>query len=266
MKQYKILALLFAFAMIISSCEDTNESLVGSRGEAVVPTISDINPAFYTSDLAASYVAFTVDLDEGDSVDSAEVQVTFNGETAVLNTIDTFPATVTVTATDAMNALGLTESDVNIDDFFLCHVVTTKNGVSTRSSAAMKIFVTCEFDAALTEGSYHVISDDWAVEGDVTLTADPDNPYLIGISGLYEMEGGAANDNVLYLTVDPSNFSVSHETTNLGPEAPWGAYTNYYYGPVSGLYKSCTGSFEMTFAITVDEGSFGTYSFVFTKN
>lgn len=266
MKQYKLIAFLFSFALIISSCEDTNESLVGSRGVAVVPTIADINPAFYTSDLASSYVAFTVDLEEGDTVDSAEVQVTFNGETAVLQNIESFPSTVTITATDAMTALGLTESDVNIDDYFLCHVVTTKGGISTRSSAAIKIFVTCEFDSALTEGSYHVVSEGWEVEGDVTLTADPDNPYLIGISGLYEMEGGAPNDNVLYLTVNPSNFNVTHETTKLGSSAPWGQYTNYYYGPVSGLYKSCTGSFEMTFAITVDEGAFGNYSFVFTKN
>lgn len=266
MKQYKILTLLLALVTMISGCEDTNESLVGSRGVAIVPTIYDINPAFYTSDLESSYVAFTVDLEEGDNVDSAEVQVTFKGQTAVVQTIESFPATITLPALAAIEALGLSESDVAIDDFFLYHVVTTNEGKSTRSKAALKVFVTCEFDPILTEGSYHVVSADWEVEGDVTLTADPNNPYLIAVTGLYAMEGGAPNSNVLYLTINPSNFTVTHDKTLLGPSAPWDDYTNYYYGPVSGLYKSCTGSFEMVFGITVDEGGFGNFNFTFTKN
>jgi hypothetical protein len=266
MKQYKILTLLLGLAMMISGCEDTNESLVGSRGLAIVPTISDINPAFYTSDLASSYVAFTVDLEEGDNADSAEIQVTFKGKTAVVQSVESFPSTITLPALDAIEALGISESDVQIDDFFLYHVVTTNEGKSTRSRAALKVFVTCEFDPILTEGSYHVVSDDWQVEGDVTFTADPNNPYLIAVTGLFAMEGGAPNDNVLYLNIDPSNFSVTHETTLLGPSSPWGAYTNYYYNPVEGLYKSCTGTFEMVFGITVDEGGFGNYKFIFTKN
>lgn len=266
MKQYKILTFLLAFAMTMISCEDTNESLVGSRGLAIVPVISDINPAFYTSNLASSYVAFTVDLEDGDTVDSAEIQVSFNGQTAVLQSIESFPLTVTIPALDAIAALGISESDVEIDDYFLYHVVTTKDGKSTRSQAALKVFVTCEFDPILTEGSYHVVSEAWEVEGDVTFTADPTDPYKIGVSGLFEMEGGAPNNNILYLNINPSNFSVTHEKTILGPTAPWGAYTDYAYGPVSGLYKSCTGDFEMTFAITVGAGSFGNYAFTFTKN
>ncbi|MBD0824164.1 hypothetical protein [Aestuariibaculum marinum] len=266
MKQYKILAILFAFTLAFCGCEDTNDNLVGSRGVAIVPIISNIDPAFYTSNLEASYVEFNVDLEDGDTVDAAEVQVTFNGETAVLQDIESFPATITIPALDAIEALGISESDVEIDDFFLYHVVTTKNGVSSRSTAALKVFVTCEFDPALASGSYHVVSEDWEVEGDVTITADPNNPFLIGIAGIYEMEGGAPNDNILYLNINPSNFNVTGEKTLLGPSAPWGAYTNYYYTPTSGLYKSCTGTFEMSFAITVDEGSFGSYNFVFTKN
>lgn len=266
MKQYKILTILFAFTLIISGCDDTNENLVGSRGVAIAPTISNINPAFYTTNLANSYVKFTVDLENGDTVDAAEVQVTFKGQTAVLQSIESFPATITIPALDAIEALGISESDVEVDDYFLYHVVTTKEGVSTRSLAALKVFVTCEFDPILTEGSYHVISEDWEAEGDVTLTADPTDPFLIGISGLFEMEGGAPNDNVLYLTINPSNFTVTHDKTVIGPTAPWGAYTNYSYGPVSGLYKSCTGSFEMVFSMTVDQGGFGNYNFVFTKN
>jgi len=267
MKKYKILTFLVALTLALSGCEDTNDSYIGSRGEAVVPVISKIDPAFYTSDLESSFISFTVDLEEGDTVASAEVEATFGDKTAVLQSIESFPATITIEALDAMEALGVSESDVEIDDYFVFYVVTTTaEGISTRSQAAVKTFVTCEFDPELAEGSYHVVSEDWEVEGDVTLTVDPEDPYRIGISGLYEMEGGAANDNVLYLDIDSSNFSVTADKTLLGPSAPWGSYTNYYYEAKGGLYKSCTGSFEMTFEITVDEGSFGSYYFVFTKN
>ncbi|MBJ7880211.1 hypothetical protein [Gelidibacter salicanalis] len=266
MKKYKILAFFFAFALIISSCEDTFENRVESRGVAVVPVLSDVNPAFYTTDLSGSFVKFTVALEDGDTVDAAEVQITYEGKTEILQDITSFPSTITVAASDALTALGLTESEVEVDDFFLIQVVTTSGGITTRSLASLKVFVTCEFDPVLTEGSYHVVSDSWEVEGDVTLTADPDDPYLIGVTGLFEMEGGAPNNTVLYLNINPSNFSVSGVKTILGPTAPWGAYNDYAYTPVSGLYKSCTGSFEMKFAITVAQGGFGSFDFVFTKN
>jgi hypothetical protein len=266
MKQYKILTLLFAFVLMVSSCDDTFENRVASRGVAVVPVLSDINPAFYTTDLSESFVKFTVTLEDGDTVDAAEVQITYEGKTEILQDIPSFPATITVSAGDALAALGLTESDVEVDDFFIIQVVTTSGGVSSRSLASLKVFVTCEFDPILTEGSYHVVSGGWEVEGDVTLTPDPDNPYLIGVTGLFEMEGGAPNDTMLYLNINPNNFSVSGVKTILGPTAPWGAYNDYAYTPVSGLYKSCTGSFEMKFAITVAEGGFGSFDFVFTKN
>nr|WP_320118720.1 hypothetical protein [uncultured Marinifilum sp.] len=267
MKIYKLYSLLLVFALFfLGACDDTNENLVGSRGIAIIPEITDVNPAFYTSDLANSYVEFVVDLPEGEQVDAAEVQVTYKGVNAVVQEITSFPATITLEALDVISVLGLSESDISVDDSFLFHVVTTKEGVSSRSTAALNVFVTCEFNPAMAVGSYHVVSDDWQVAGDVTFTADPDDPFKIFVSGIYEMEGGAANDNLLELNIDPNSFKVSVVKSVLGPSAPWGSYTNYYYGPGSGLFKSCTGSFEMQFAITVDEGSFGTYNFLFTRN
>ena len=267
MKQYKILTALFAFAVLFSSCEDTNESLVGSRGLAVVPVISDVNPAFYTTDFADTFVKFTVALQEGDTVDSAELQVTYKGKTEVLQPITSFPVTLTLPAVDALAIFGLAESDVKVDDFFLYQVVTTSGNISTRSLASVKAVVTCEFDPILTEGSYRVASDDWDVEGPVTLTADPNDPYKIGVTGLFEVEGGAANDIALYLNINPNNFALTGVKTVIGVgKSPWGPYTNSAFTPVSGVYKSCTGSFEMIFAVSVDQGSFGNYKFVFTKN
>lgn len=255
--------------MIFSSCEDTNENLVGSRGVAKVPVISDVNPAFYTTDFADTFVKFTVALQEGDKVDAAELQVTYKGETRVLQAIPSFPITLTLPAIDALAAFNLQESDVEIDDFFLYQVVTSSGDVSTRSLASVKVAVTCEFDPVLSEGSYHFVSDDMGTEGDVTLTADPDNPYLIKINGLFEAEGGATSDrrDELYLKLNPNNFSVTHDKTLLGVTDPFGeGYGNYTFSPSSGIYKSCTGTFEMVFAISVNEGSFGNNKYIFTKN
>ena len=267
MKKHNILYFLFAFTLIFVSCEDTNENLVGSRGVAVVPVISDVNPAFYTTDFADTFVQFTVDLPEGETVDAAELQATFDGKTEVLQSITSFPATINIPASEALAAFNLNESDVEVDDSILFQVVTTSAGISSRSLASLKVFVTCEFDPELSEGSYHFVSEDMETEGDVVFTADPDDPYLIAVSGLFAAEGGNPNDNILYLKINPSDFSVTHDKTLLGTTDPFGfGYGNYTFAPSSGLYKSCTGNFEMVFAISVNEGSFGNNKYVFTKN
>lgn len=270
MKRVKIYSSLFlVFLFLLGACEDTNENLVKERGIAVVPTISNMEPAFYTTDFDNTYVQFDVDLPQGTKVDAAEIQASFKGKTVTIQPITSFPATVKLPARDVMNKLGLTDKDVDVvkNNEFIFYVVTTSNGVTTRSrTGAAKVLVTCEFDPAMTIGSYHVVSNDWEVEGDVTFTADPNNPYKIYVSGIYEMEGGAPNENLLELNISPTSFEVTGPRSKLGPKAPWGQYTNYYYQPTQGIYRSCTGTFEMKFAITVDEGGFGTYNFIFTRN
>ena len=263
---YYILALLFAISF--ASCEDTNENLVKNRGVAVIPEVSDIGPAYYTLDYDNSFIKFDVDLPKGQEVDNAEIQVTFKDKTAVVEEITTFPSTIKMTAADVISKLGLSASDVKLDDSFMFDVITTSGGVSSRSlSGALKVFVTCEFDPELAVGSYKAVSKDWEVEGNVTLTADPEDPFKISIAGLYAMEGGDANDNVLVLNIDPNSYKVSGAKAILGPSDPYGiGYTNFYYEPVGGLYKSCDGVFEMQIRIGIDQGSWGVMSFVFTPN
>lgn len=268
MKQINILAFFFALTLILGGCEDTNENLVGSRGMSVMPEISAINPAFFTSDIANSYIAFTVALPEGETVDAAEIQVMYKGKTSVLKPIKSFPANITVPASEVVKSLGISENDVAIGDSFTIYVVTTTNGVTSRSPAALVVNVTCEFDTNLTTGSYHVVSSDWQVEGDVTVTADQANPFKLNIIGLQEMEGLVNNGNNLVLTIDPFSFKMSGSKTILAADLlPWKlSYTNYYYDPIGGLYNSCDGSFTMQVKIGIDQGSYGTFNFKFTRN
>lgn len=260
--------LILFFVMFLGACENTNEILIKERGVAVVPGITNLEPAFYTTDFDNTYIQFDVDLPEGESVDKAEIHAVFKGKSALIEQIPSFPAEVNLPIRDVMTKLGLSDDEVDVVDNneFDFFVVTTSNGVTTRSkTGAIKVLVTCEFDPELAVGDYHVVSGAWEVEGSVTLTADPDDPFKIYVSGLYEMEGGEPNDNLLELNISPSSFEISGPKSNLGPEAPWGAYTNYYYTPTSGIYRSCTGTFEVNISVTVDEGGFGTFGFVFTK-
>ena len=261
---YYILALFLAVSF--AACENTNENLVKQRGVGAVPKVFNISPAFYTTDFKNSFVKFDVDLPEGQSVDHAEIQATFKGKTAIIQEITSFPATIKMIAADVISKLALDTKDVKSDDSFIFDVVTTSGGVTSRSmTGAIKAFVTCVYDPAIISKDYHVVTKGWdTAEGDVTFSVDPVNPFKISIAGLFAMEGGEPNDNVLVLNIDPNSYKVSGVKTKLGSTDPFGeGYTNYYYEP-SGLYKSCEGVFEMMIKISVDEGNFGAYGFTFT--
>lgn len=268
MKKLHILSILFAIAFLFGGCEDTNQDLLGPRGVAVIPTMTEPQPAFFTSDFENSRVSFTVDLNEGDEVDSAEVQISYKGKRVTFQQIESFPSDINISILDAIEALGISEADVKIDDSFFVEVVTEANGVTSRSLASVLVNVTCFYDEALTTGSYHVISEDWQVEGNVTITADPDDPYILYIEDMAEMEGLVGNGNKIKLNVSPNSFKMSGPSSTIAADlAPWGLpYTGYTYTPVGGLYKSCDGSFNLQVKITVDQGSFGVYNFAFTRN
>ncbi len=269
MKIYKIFGLFLSLSLLFVGCEDTNENLVGSRGVGIVPGIVDLNPAIFDSkNLENTYVQFNVELTEGDVAEKAVIVASYNGNNAKVEVLEitSFPANVQLFSSEIANKLGIPIASIQNGDVFTFEMYFTSNGRVTTSSTVLNVDVACAFNPALAVGSYKVVSAAWEVAGDVTFTADENDPYKIYVSGLFAMEGGDANDNVLELNIDPLSYKVDFKKTSLGSTAPWGAYTNYYYSPGSGLYKSCDGAFEMQFAISVDEGAFGTFGFVFTRN
>lgn len=141
---------------------------------------------------------------------------------------------------------------------------------SSSSVFNMKVdyYIACEFDISITTGSYHVISDadNWDVEGDVTITADPSNPLKVIVTGMFEMEGGAPNDNELVLFINPDSFEVTGPKSLIGSTAPWGDYADYSYEPKAGLFTSCDGGYELSLAISVDVGGWGAMNFKFSRN
>lgn len=267
MKKNNIIAFFFAFALLLGGCEDTNENLVGSRGIAVVPVISEQTPESPVfSDLTEdSSVSFTVDLQEGDAVDNAEVEIIYEGESGVYEQISTFPASFTITAPEILSTLGLTESDISLGTSFYVYIITTSQGISTRSQTAIQIKLPCEFDHGLAFGSYDVESD-WYAEpgGKVSITADEEDPYTVYVSGLEVTGGeGLVEDNgPLKMVIDPATFAVTVEKHMLSSDA-WGYGPIYYEG--TGSFSSCDGTYNMLFTISIPGVLESAYSFTMTR-
>lgn len=273
MKYIKIVGVLFVSLILMVSCEDTNENLVGSRGIAVIPTISDLTPASPSlSSFSEDTITFTVSLPEGETVDAAEIEVVYEGMSATVKEISSFPAEIVIIGTDLLDALNITSDDVELGTSMFLYVLTTSSGLTTRSSAYVEAQLPCEFDAALTVGSYYEESEDWYVSGDVTCTAAEGDPYTIYISGIAANEGLASYyNNDLEIHIDPDNYKITGGSILIADDlSEWGSnyasYTNYTLGVVDGKYSSCDGTYTINIEATVDQGSFGTYEFVFTQN
>jgi hypothetical protein len=125
------------------------------------------------------------------------------------------------------------------------------------------VAVACAYEVDLATGSYHSVSADWNSEGNITITADPDDPYTVYVSGLEEIEGLIEDKGPLVMHIDPVTYEVIADKTVLASDA-WGFHDIAYEG--SGIYSSCDGSYLMFFDISVVEGDFGQFQFEFTRN
>jgi hypothetical protein len=272
MKKIKIISLLIAsMAMMLVSC-DEYENPVGSRGVGVVPSISSIDPGVFDSNNpTTTYVQFVVDVPEesASSVSEAIIQLSFNEkwERVEYSTITTFPATIKILLSDAASKLGLVLDSITLGDVVNIEVLTVTNGQTYRSKiGVLNAALVCVYDPDKVSGAYHSVSSDWGSEGDITITVDPSDEYTLYVYGLEEMEGLTEDVGPLKMVVNKTDYSVeAPRSIMVSSLAPWGySYTNLAYGG-EGTLNTCDGTYEMAFEISVDQGSFGTYNFVFTK-
>jgi hypothetical protein len=266
MKKIKTIGLVITLIMIFISCEEAKDH-AGLRGVAVIPGISDINPGIFDSkDLTNSYVEFVVNIPAGTQVTKVAVVGSYgeNNERIEITEVTSFPATVRISSSDAAQKLGIALADIQNGDIFTFELLTTANGVTTYSNAVLRIPVACAYNVALATGSYHSVSSDWNSEGDITITADPDDPYTIYVAGLETIEGLNEDQGPLVMHIDPATYSVTADLTVLASDA-WGYGSISYSG--NGVYSSCNGSYNMYFDITLSAlGSVGVYTFSFTRN
>lgn len=128
--------------------------------------------------------------------------------------------------------------------------------------------VVCDYDPSLTTGTYIVYSDDWGYpEAEVTIEADPSDPYKLFIVGLAEGEGLPGNGNKVEINVNSSDFTITGPKTIIADDlSAWGlSYVDYSYTPDSGVYKSCDGAFEISMTINVSIGGWGPQAYFFTR-
>ncbi len=154
MKKIKILGLIITLLMIVVGCEEVKDP-AGLRGVAVIPAISDLNPGIFDSkDLVNSYIEFVVDLAPGSQADNVTIQGSYNGnlERVTMAEITSFPSTVRIVSSEAAAKLGVALADINNGAVFTFELVTTADGVTTRSNAILNIPVACAYDPTLAVG------------------------------------------------------------------------------------------------------------------
>jgi len=265
MKTYKLIAVLAAMVFIFSACETEVDDPAGVRGVGVVPSITNLNPAvFDVNNPENTFIKFDLNV-ESTLVSEAKITVSFNGDYSrvEIKSITTFPSNILIYMHEAATALGIQLDSIKPGDVFNFEVLTIQGSKTYRSSASFNVAVVCAYDPNFVTGSYHAFSEAWIVDGNITITVDPEDEYIVYVAGLAALDGLNEDQGPLKMVINPLNYEVTAVKTVLASDA-WG-YTNFAYEG-EGLLNTCDGSYTMLFTITVDQGSFGSYEFTFTKN
>lgn len=300
---------IFTIVLLAFSCDfDENGSLPEGMEETCFPYIAynaAASDAFINLTTPEAYsFSGTIDVlfKEGVPFDKLRLVVAYNGAYDEAGTIEdnivTVPYDITVSSSNMVSVLSSLSSlnDLEAGDWLHVYVIPTIGGkeyppyqvlggkaYSTTSasigqnltaftgltSADVVVNVPCELKPAMMVGSYYMASDDWAAWGDVTIEADPANPFKVFIYGAAGAEGLVDNGNGIEINIDPVTYAASGVKTVLSANlAPWGlgGYTNYYYQPNTVSYNTCNGSYSMVVRIGVDQGSWGNFNYLFTRN
>jgi hypothetical protein len=264
MRKINILSLIFTLIMMFLGCEKDKDP-AGQRNIAVIPVISDVNPGIFNStDLENAFIEFKASEPAGKKIDKITIIGSFgnNSEEIMIKEITTFPATVRITSSDAAQKLGIALNTIKNDDVFTFELLTLANQITTRSNAVLYVPVACAFNEDITVGSYRAVSG-WPSDNNVTITADPEDPYTLNIKDLAVLDGAVEDLGPFVIHINPATFEITADEKLLA--------SDYFgYGGVtfsgSGVYNSCTGSYVLNIDISVGSfGSQGIYQFELTR-
>ena len=265
MRKIRIFGSIITLFMIFLSCEKV-EDPAGLRGKAVIPIISDVNPAIFDSkDLEHSYVEFKIDVPAGTHPDKIVIQGSYqtNLERIALKEVTSFPATVRILSSDVAQKLGINLADISNGAVFRLELITSANGTTTRSGAVLFIPVACAYDVNLATGSYHAVSD-WPSENDFTIASDANDPYTLYVKGLATIDDIVEDLGPFVMHINPINYEVITEPKLLASD--YFGYGGVTYSG-SGTYSSCDGSYTLNIDISIcNYGSQGIYQFNITRN
>ena len=261
MKKLNKIPLAIILIIIFFGCEEAKDP-AGQRNVGIVPLLTDVNGMFISGE-PSSLMQFKVDLQSGATVENAHIVVSSgdNFQRVKIADITSFPSDFTFTLGDITEKLG----EINEGEVIYIEVVTTRDGMTTRSNAALAEIVFCQYNVNMATGSYHSVSppSEWNSEGDISIKADPVDQFTVYVTGLETIEGLDEDQGPLVMHIDPATFEVIADKTVLASDA-WGETNIAYEG--SGSYNSCTGLYEMIFNISTDQYDYGTFTFTFTRN
>lgn len=292
---YKYFLILFGLTIFLfSGCEDEDAIKLPEITNGAVPYFTKIEPSDQNIDFLnkeAFSTKYSIRIGEGegdDLVKSFMVVASYNGSTPVEVTgeISTLPSEIEVTTNNILNSFGITLDDIDKGDQIIFGVNLTMNDgrvlpafsetgdfgyspslrATSRNNIYFTVNVVCAYDVNQVTGNYRALSTDWSVDGNVTITADPNDPFIVYVSGLAELDGLVEDQGPLKMVVDPNTFEVTAESQVLASDlSPWGRpWTNFTYAGTGSL-NTCNGTYQMGFDISVSAGGWGVQQFTLTK-
>ena len=297
MKNIKFLILFITAGLfLLNSCEEGKDVMpenIRATSPVMIMDVANSSPFINVAAVNDYTLTFDVDVlfDDAPFV-TIDIMVAVSGDYSkhyLLQTITTVPSTVTVTGPQFIAAIDelASTADVAEGDVFqvFCNVTMADgtylpgllwNGMATLAAdnknlaailkgatGTIRIGVPCGLDPALTIGSYHSVSLDWGAEGDVMVTADAIDPFKVYVHGLETMEGLVENATGCPMVISSVDYSLTILPVPFVANA-WGYSNMYYQG--TGTYDTCTGKYTFAAEIRVDQGGFGTFNFVMTRN
>lgn len=290
----KILTLGIVGVLFFTTCQKDPKLPMPNLQLAVIPLVTkdktkDQNISFLN--LAGFSGSVIVDVYYKDKPKSMDLMVSMNNSQVfsglVKSDITTFPTTVDFNLPALVDILPGLDSikQLQLGDYFKFYVdMTLPDGTIVKgndtlyassnssivnlpgSSLSVKYTVACPLDPALTVGSFHAVCADFGVDGNITITADPVDPNTLYVVGLETIDGSIEDKGPLVMHLDPLTDEVTADKTVIASVTGWGPpYHNIAYEG-KGTYNTCTATFDMTFTITVTEGSFGDFAYTITKN
>ncbi len=290
----KIILMASIGLFLLSNCQKDPKLPMPTLQKSVIPLVTkdvakDQNISIYKlSDFKGTVIVNTYYKDLPKSMTLMVIMNNDVTKSAVLQAnITSFPTKVDFDIAKMVTLIpGLTSlSDLQLGDYFRFYVDmiledgTVIDGNDPKyaqvnsavanlpgSSITVKYTIACPLDLTKTVGSYRAVCGDWGVDGNVTITADATDPNKLYVTGLETLDGLVEDKGPLPMILNPLTYVVTSPKTILATLVTWGApYHNIAYEG-KGVYNTCTGTFEMKWAITVTEGGFGDFDFILTRN
>ena len=217
----------------------------------------------------------------------------------VLGTYTTFPLNFAMDIATLAAAVGVTTADINFGDHFaFSGVVTHKNGVvytgvppsydagddpplvlAGRTNAEIAdpnngyrngfdfgFTIGCPPDtyvASTIPGDWNAFSASWPADGTVVITLDAGDDNVLLIEGMAALDGMIDTPDPMRMVVDPATNGVWVDPDVILAINFYG-YDNMYLSGTGTIFPCAGNVINANLQYQVDQGSFGTYGYVFT--